>query len=309
MTHINQRRDLASEWTAANPVLNLGEVGWERNTRKAKTGDGETPWNSLPYSIEPLDDYAKKDSPAFTGNPTAPTPATADNDTSIATTAFVKAQGYAAIASPTFTGDPKAPTPATADNDTSIATTAFVKAQGYAPTASPTFTGDPKAPTPATGDNDTSIATTAFVKNQGYAPTASPTFTGDPKAPTPVTTDNDTSIATTAFVNALLAVRNSAALTTSGISSGGMTYTHRNGVVSVDIAATTLTASLAAGSQLSVAAAGAIPAAFRPLTPSYASIFSGTSVGWLRVNSDGSADIRALTGALPGAFGTATYVL
>ena len=39
---------------------------------------------------------------------------------------------YAPIASPTFTGDPKAPTPATADNDTSIATTAFVKAQGYA---------------------------------------------------------------------------------------------------------------------------------------------------------------------------------
>jgi hypothetical protein len=35
------------------------------------------------------------------------------------------------LASPTFTGDPKAPTPATADNDTSIATTAFVKAQGY----------------------------------------------------------------------------------------------------------------------------------------------------------------------------------
>ncbi|HEY7418261.1 MAG TPA: hypothetical protein VH593_23980 [Ktedonobacteraceae bacterium] len=40
--------------------------------------------------------------------------------------------GYAPLASPTFTGDPKAPTPATADNDTSIATTAFVKAQGYA---------------------------------------------------------------------------------------------------------------------------------------------------------------------------------
>src|SRR4029077_1643795 len=32
------------------------------------------------------------------------------------------------IFSPTLTGDPKAPTPATADNDTSIATTAFVKA-------------------------------------------------------------------------------------------------------------------------------------------------------------------------------------
>jgi hypothetical protein len=37
----------------------------------------------------------------------------------------------APLASPVFTGDPQAPTPATADNDTSIATTAFVKAQGY----------------------------------------------------------------------------------------------------------------------------------------------------------------------------------
>jgi microcystin-dependent protein len=34
----------------------------------------------------------------------------------------------APLASPTFTGDPKAPTPATTDSDTSIATTAFVKA-------------------------------------------------------------------------------------------------------------------------------------------------------------------------------------
>jgi len=67
--------------------------------------------------------------------------------------------------SPIFTGDPQAPTPAAADNDTSIATTAFVKTAiaPYALVASPTFTGDPKAPTPAPGDNDTSIATTAFV--------------------------------------------------------------------------------------------------------------------------------------------------
>lgn len=36
--------------------------------------------------------------------------------------------GAAALASPTFTGDPKAPTPAAGDNDTSIATTAFVVA-------------------------------------------------------------------------------------------------------------------------------------------------------------------------------------
>jgi hypothetical protein len=35
---------------------------------------------------------------------------------------------YAPLASPVFTGDPTAPTPITADNDTSVATTAFVRA-------------------------------------------------------------------------------------------------------------------------------------------------------------------------------------
>jgi hypothetical protein len=35
--------------------------------------------------------------------------------------------GAAPLASPTFTGDPQAPTPGAADNDNSIATTAFVK--------------------------------------------------------------------------------------------------------------------------------------------------------------------------------------
>lgn len=38
-----------------------------------------------------VDTKAPKDSPAFTGTPTAPTPAVTDNDTSIATTAFVQA--------------------------------------------------------------------------------------------------------------------------------------------------------------------------------------------------------------------------
>jgi Chaperone of endosialidase len=38
----------------------------------------------------------------------------------------------APLASPTFTGDPKAPTPTAGDNDTSIATTAFVTAAGAA---------------------------------------------------------------------------------------------------------------------------------------------------------------------------------
>jgi hypothetical protein len=158
--------------------------------------------------------------------------------------ADVTGVGGAPLANPVFTGDPQAPTPATADNDTSIATTAFVKAQLYAPassvpapsstnplmngtvaigvgttyaradhvhpvdtsrapTVSPVFTGNPTGPTPATADNSVSLATTAFVKVQGYAPLASPVFTGNPTGPTPANTDSSVSLATTAFVRGL----------------------------------------------------------------------------------------------------------
>lgn len=78
--------------------------------------------------------YAPLVSPALTGNPTAPTPATSDNDTSIATTALVTAKVSAAtvslapLASPAFTGTPTAPTPLASDNSTKLATTAYVTA-------------------------------------------------------------------------------------------------------------------------------------------------------------------------------------
>ncbi len=223
-------------------------------------------------------------SPALVGIPTAPTAAAGNNTTQVATTAFVKVQGYitaaqapvlsvagrtgavtlavadvtgaAPLASPALTGAPTAPTAAAATNTTQVATTAFVKAQGYitaaqapvlsvagktgvvtlavadvagaAPLASPTLTGSPTAPTAAIGDNSMAIATTAFVKAQGYitasgapvlsvagktgvvtllvgdvagaAPLASPTLTGSPTAPTAAIGDNSTAIATTAFV-------------------------------------------------------------------------------------------------------------
>jgi hypothetical protein len=47
--------------------------------------------------------------------------------------------GYAPLASPTFTGDPKAPTPTAGDNDTSIATTAFVS--NAIASAAPSYVG------------------------------------------------------------------------------------------------------------------------------------------------------------------------
>ena len=82
------------------------------------------------------------------GAATATTPATGDDDTSVATTAFVKAQAYATLASPTFTGTVTLPagtvatTATQGDNDTSVATTAFVTtaANARASTAANTFT-------------------------------------------------------------------------------------------------------------------------------------------------------------------------
>lgn len=49
-TVIQLRHDTASNWTTTNPVLAVGEVGIETDTKKQKFGDGTTAWNSLAYS-------------------------------------------------------------------------------------------------------------------------------------------------------------------------------------------------------------------------------------------------------------------
>lgn len=46
---IKVRRSSSSAWTAANPVLSDGEIGFESNTGKFKIGDGTTVWASLYY--------------------------------------------------------------------------------------------------------------------------------------------------------------------------------------------------------------------------------------------------------------------
>ena len=95
--------------------------------------------NYLPY-------LSTINSPAFTGTPTAPTPAANNNSTQVATTAYVDnsaatlAGDYnskfstinatlasrASISSPSFAGTPTAPTPPAGTSTTQIATTAFV---------------------------------------------------------------------------------------------------------------------------------------------------------------------------------------
>ena len=48
-TKLQIRRDSASDWTSANPVLSAGEIGYEQDTSKMKVGDGSTAWTSLAY--------------------------------------------------------------------------------------------------------------------------------------------------------------------------------------------------------------------------------------------------------------------
>jgi hypothetical protein len=46
---IQFRRGTASEWTSANPILAVGEMGLETDTNQFMIGNGSTAWNSLGY--------------------------------------------------------------------------------------------------------------------------------------------------------------------------------------------------------------------------------------------------------------------
>ena len=59
-TKIQLRRATASAWTAANPILALGEAGVETDTYKLKVGDGVTLWSSLPYFVHSWTDITGK---------------------------------------------------------------------------------------------------------------------------------------------------------------------------------------------------------------------------------------------------------
>ena len=48
---IQIKRGTASSWTAANPTLAAGELGFETDTKNVKVGDGTTGWSSLGYTL------------------------------------------------------------------------------------------------------------------------------------------------------------------------------------------------------------------------------------------------------------------
>jgi len=135
----------------------------------------------------------------------------ADSDTKIASQKAVKTalDLKAPLASPTFTGDPKAPTPSPGDNDTSIATTAFVAAAVAAlVNAAPGALDTLKELADAIND-DASFAATMTTALAAKAPLASPTFTGHVDVPTPT---NSTDAATKDYVDSAVSAAAVAAL-------------------------------------------------------------------------------------------------
>jgi hypothetical protein len=48
-TRMQQRRGTAAQWTAANPILAAGEIGFETDTSKFKMGNGSSAWSALSY--------------------------------------------------------------------------------------------------------------------------------------------------------------------------------------------------------------------------------------------------------------------
>lgn len=173
--------------TPSNTAPSMDGVGASGVSVQAARGDHVHPSDT---SRAPIN------SPAFTGNPTAPTPAPGDNDTSIATTAFV--------------------TNAVAPLSNSLPLTEGAGSAGVATSASRADHVHPAAAVPAAsaivftpggGVAATNVQAAISELDTEKAPLASPAFTGSPTAPTPAVSDNDTSIATTAFVQAVVAAQ------------------------------------------------------------------------------------------------------
>ncbi len=52
MTHsLRFRRGTAAEWIARNPVLALGEPGYDISSKRFKIGDGVSRWTTLEYYV------------------------------------------------------------------------------------------------------------------------------------------------------------------------------------------------------------------------------------------------------------------
>jgi hypothetical protein len=197
----NRDVDLALQFDGTTSTnLTTGTVRWDSSANRWKKWTGAA-WGELAatYALTGLSTTGAASIgttlgvtgvATLSGGGTSTTPATDNNTTNIATTAFVV--GQASATAPLMAGTATVGTSlryARQDHRHATDTT-------RAPLASPTFTGTVTIP--------------AGASISGYAPLASPTFTETPAAPTATAGTNTTQLATTAFVSSAISTSNSA---------------------------------------------------------------------------------------------------
>lgn len=171
-TRMQQRRGLAAQWTAANPVLAAGEIGFETDSNKFKIGDGTNTWSLLKYfiNLDGLDidvDGFVKDTKIGVANGVA----ALDSNGTIPTAQLPEAHIGSLINGRIATIVGAAPAAldtlneisAAFNNDPNYANTVAAGLDLKAPKANPTFTGTVTLPAVDGSDNSTKAATTEFV--------------------------------------------------------------------------------------------------------------------------------------------------
>jgi hypothetical protein len=126
-TRMQQRRGTAEQWTAANPVLAAGEIGFETDTSKFKMGNGSSAWSALQYFANAAELASIIDGAPGLLNTLDELAAAIGDDPAFFTTTTNNLALKAPLASPALTGTPTAPTAAGTTNTTQIATTEFVQ--------------------------------------------------------------------------------------------------------------------------------------------------------------------------------------
>ncbi len=124
---MQQRRGTAAQWTAANPVLAAGEIGFETDTSKFKMGNGSSAWSALTYFANAAELANIIDGAPGLLDTLNELAAAINDDPEFFSTVGDQLDLKAPLASPALTGVPTAPTATGTTNTTQIATTAFVQ--------------------------------------------------------------------------------------------------------------------------------------------------------------------------------------
>ena len=124
---MQQRRGTQAQWTAANPILAAGEIGFETDTSRFKMGNGSSTWSALQYFANSAELASLLDGAPDLLNTLNELAASIGDDPAFFTTTANNLALKAPLASPTLTGTPTAPTADSTTNTTQIATTEFVQ--------------------------------------------------------------------------------------------------------------------------------------------------------------------------------------